>query len=245
MADKVDPRTGEVVTANYGWVKPTVGASVDAWGGYINADLDGIDSTVHGIQTSIPAASSTTPAMDGTAAIGTGTTWARADHVHASDTSRLPLSGGTLTGALTPSQTAGIVGTTTNNNAAVGAVGEYVEANQTTNVSMATATTVNITSISLTAGDWDVSANIYLALSAFAGTGWLAAVSLNSAGPPSGTVAGYAQMNYAGGFSVIIAPTGTQRVLIAATTTVYLVAQCSFSSGTCNGQGTLRARRVR
>ena len=88
MADKVDPRTGEVVTVNYGWVKPTVGASVDAWGGYINTDLDGIDSTVHGIQASVPAASSTTPAMDGTAAVGTGTTYARADHVHPVDTSR-------------------------------------------------------------------------------------------------------------------------------------------------------------
>ena len=90
MADKpVDPRTGELVTtANYGWVKPTVGASVDAWGGYINTDLDGIDSTVHSIQTSVPAASSTTPAMDGAAAVGTGTTFARADHVHPVDTSR-------------------------------------------------------------------------------------------------------------------------------------------------------------
>jgi hypothetical protein len=39
----------------------------------------------------LPAASSTTPLMDGAAAIGTGTTWARADHVHASDTSRAPL----------------------------------------------------------------------------------------------------------------------------------------------------------
>ena len=40
----------------------------------------------------IPAASSTTPSMDGTAAIGTGTTWARADHVHPTDTSRAPTS---------------------------------------------------------------------------------------------------------------------------------------------------------
>ena len=38
---------GKSTTTNYGWVKPTVGASVDAWGGYINADLDGIDATVH------------------------------------------------------------------------------------------------------------------------------------------------------------------------------------------------------
>ena len=37
-----------------------------------------------------PAPSTTPPLMDGVAAIGTGTTYARADHVHASDTSRLP-----------------------------------------------------------------------------------------------------------------------------------------------------------
>jgi hypothetical protein len=48
-----------------------------------------------------PAApSSTTPSMDGTAAVGTGTTYARADHVHPSDTSRLALAGGTMTGAV-------------------------------------------------------------------------------------------------------------------------------------------------
>jgi hypothetical protein len=34
----------------------------------------------------LPVASSTTPIMDGTAAVGTGTTWARADHVHPTDT---------------------------------------------------------------------------------------------------------------------------------------------------------------
>ena len=37
-----------------------------------------------------PDLSSTTPKMDGTAAVGTGTTAARADHVHPSDTSRVP-----------------------------------------------------------------------------------------------------------------------------------------------------------
>lgn len=34
----------------------------------------------------VPAASSTSPVMDGVAAVGVGTTWARADHVHPSDT---------------------------------------------------------------------------------------------------------------------------------------------------------------
>jgi Chaperone of endosialidase len=47
--DEPQPFAGELVTANYGWTKPTVGASTDAWGGYINADLDGIDSVVHGM----------------------------------------------------------------------------------------------------------------------------------------------------------------------------------------------------
>ena len=58
-----EPRTGELTTANYGWTKPTVGASDDAWGGYLNADLDGIDSVVHSIDTRpayvLPIASTT------------------------------------------------------------------------------------------------------------------------------------------------------------------------------------------
>ena len=70
------PRAGELKTANYGWTKPTVGASDDQWGGLINANLDGIDSTVHGIETSV------------TTSLG--------DY--------LPLTGGTLTGNLTLNQ---------------------------------------------------------------------------------------------------------------------------------------------
>lgn len=38
----------------------------------------------------IPAATATTPKMDGTAAVGSETTWAKGDHVHPSDTSRVP-----------------------------------------------------------------------------------------------------------------------------------------------------------
>ena len=45
-------------------------------------------------------ASSTTPVMNGTAAVGTGTTFARADHVHASDTSKAPLASPSFTGNL-------------------------------------------------------------------------------------------------------------------------------------------------
>jgi len=47
---------------------------------------------------SITGLSSTSPEMNGTVAVGTGTTVARADHVHPADTSRASLSGATFTG---------------------------------------------------------------------------------------------------------------------------------------------------
>ena len=50
---------------------------------------------------SITGLSSTTPSMDGSAAVGTATTAARADHVHATDTSRAPLNSPTFTGTVT------------------------------------------------------------------------------------------------------------------------------------------------
>jgi hypothetical protein len=53
-------------------------------------------------------ASSTTPNMDGTAAVGTSNTFARADHVHPTDTSRAPLASPGLTGTPTaPTATTG------------------------------------------------------------------------------------------------------------------------------------------
>jgi hypothetical protein len=45
-------------------------------------------------------ASATTPNMDGTATIGTGTTFARADHIHPTDTSRAPIASPTFTGTV-------------------------------------------------------------------------------------------------------------------------------------------------
>jgi hypothetical protein len=50
---------------------------------------------------SITGLSSTTPVMDGVAAVGTSTTTARADHVHATDTSRAPINNPSFTGTVT------------------------------------------------------------------------------------------------------------------------------------------------
>ena len=52
----------------------------------------------------LPAPSITTPVMDGTGAIGVGTTYARADHVHPSDSTKFNVAGGTITGGTTFAQ---------------------------------------------------------------------------------------------------------------------------------------------
>jgi hypothetical protein len=60
------------------------------WSHILHNDIIDWTATLapYALTTAIPSASTTTPVMDGTAAIGTGFTWARADHAHPSDTSR-------------------------------------------------------------------------------------------------------------------------------------------------------------
>lgn len=72
-----NPTTGNVNTVN------NIGVDVGTTNISITAEdipMSSIDST--SIANAIPVASSTTPADLGTAAVGSGTTWARADHVH-------------------------------------------------------------------------------------------------------------------------------------------------------------------
>jgi len=51
--------------------------------------------------TPLPAGATTVPKMDGAAAAGTAVTWAHSDHVHPTDSTLLPKTGGVLTGGLT------------------------------------------------------------------------------------------------------------------------------------------------
>ena len=188
---KAKPRAGELTTANYRWTKPTVGASDDAWGGYINADLDGIDSVVYGIQTSIPtvpAASTTPPIMDGTASAGSSASWSRGDHIHPTDTSRAavsaipaasstaPAMNGTVAVGVgttwaradhvhpTDTTRAPIAGLTNGSNAAAGQVGEWISASVVSGSAVTVSTSgtyVAVASITLTPGDWDVDGVVF------------------------------------------------------------------------------------
>jgi hypothetical protein len=152
----------------------------------------------------------------------------------------------TATGNFTPSQTAGIVGTTTNNNANAGSVGEYVTATGTT-VSMTNATPVNITSVSLTAGDWDVSGGIQWNP---AGTTTVAILrgSTSNTSAANGTFDASTLLAPAGGFvtgQVEMSGVPVTRYSLASTTTIYLVGTPTFGVSTMTASGVIRARRVR
>lgn len=146
-------------------------------------------------------------------------------------------------GNFTPSQTNGIVGTTTNNNANAGSVGEFTSAT-TSSVSLTTATPANVTSISLTAGDWDVSGVLQFTpagttvLSFFGG-----GASSTSATLPG--FAGYQLFGYTTTGTAQTVSVPTTRFSLSATTTIFLVAQATFTTSTCTVNGFIRARRVR
>ena len=72
-----------------------------------------------------PSPTSTTPAMDGTAAVGTETSYARGDHVHPTDTSRAPIASPTFTG--TPKAPTAAMGTDTTQLATTAFVQDAIE----------------------------------------------------------------------------------------------------------------------
>ena len=73
-----------------------------------NISLDASDVSALPSSTTVPTASTTAPSMDGTASYGSGTSYARSNHVHPTDTSRAPLASPTFTGTpAAPTATAG------------------------------------------------------------------------------------------------------------------------------------------
>lgn len=139
-----------------------------------------------------------------------------------------------------------IQGTNTNDDAAAGYVGEYTESSQATTNSPATDTWGDLTSISLTAGDWNVQSKVTWILNT--ATGFVSVQS--GVGTSSGNVA---PLNDNRMFA--LAPTASAtvvstagpitRISVASTTTIYLKMLASFSGGQPQINGVIRARRVR
>lgn len=160
---------------------------------------------------------------------------------------------GTVTApSVTFSSTSGIIGTTTNDNAAAGSVGEFVSSIVLIGsaVSLTNAASANVTSISLTAGDWDVWGNV--GFNGGATTlvtdceGWISTV---SATIPDGAL--YNGNSYGVAGLAIFAANNiglqvpARRISVSGTTTVYLSARAGFSMSTCTAFGGIYARRRR
>jgi hypothetical protein len=157
------------------------------------------------------------------------------------------LVGGNLT--FTPT-TAGQLGTTTNNAAAAGVVGEYVESVVPLGsaVSLTNATPATMTSISLTAGDWDVRTLVqYYPVSTTSFTALATSLALvtNTTditpgrynNVPQGTIVASGSVTYSSGIP-------NYRFSLSGTTTIYATCNAAFTVSTMTCFGILSARRM-
>jgi len=150
-----------------------------------------------------------------------------------------------------------LTGTTTNNNAATGFIGEYVVSTVNSATSGANATYYDLTSLSLTAGDWDVTFGCEVLPNT--GTVWATApggsdivgVSLTSGNSFPDEVSGLSSccFNPIGttryGLETVTAYVPRCRVSIASTTTVYGKVVLLYTGTAAILYGTLSARRMR
>lgn len=143
-----------------------------------------------------------------------------------------------------------ITGTATNDNAAAGKIGEVISASLASGsaTSLVTGTAKTITSVSLTAGDWDCRGVAGITGNALTTvTSYKAGVSSTADTIPAETDFSYE--SFAGGTIFvtlnpqIIVP--TVRKSIASTTTIYLVGQGVFATNSMSGFGSLVCRRAR
>lgn len=153
-----------------------------------------------------------------------------------------------------------IRGTTTNDSAATGFVGEFLQQSRVQSaaqaITTATATNVTATALTLTAGDWDIFGAVAVEGTASTSfTGVAASISKTSATlsandtiavPTSGEVRARwtSAANVAGNASPIVVPLAC-RASISSTTTFYLVVTAIFTVSTATNYGSIWARRVR
>lgn len=152
-----------------------------------------------------------------------------------------------------------VIGTTTNDSATAGQVGEFLENGtvRSSATSLTDGTYVNLGTITLSAGDWDVNAVFGIDTNASTSmTSWIGSISKTSITPSGTDTIAYVtsgesriQENFTaitgktiGGDKVL--PT-TRVTVTSGTQVMYLVARASFTVSTASAYGQIRARRVR
>lgn len=195
----------------------------------------------------------------GISAFGTGVATALGQNVSGSGGMALttsptfvtPILGAASATSITFSSTSGIIGTTTNNSAAAGSVGETITSSVTSPAGITTNTDTNVTSISLTAGDWLVSGNVSFTTASTtivkSITGWISAT---SATLPA-TYEQISRQDYGTTgvsnaatllFGLSVTP---RRISVPSTTTIYLSGRADFTTSTMNMGGFITAVRMR
>lgn len=155
----------------------------------------------------------------------------------------------TTSSTFTPSSTAGIVGTAAGDNANSGSVGEFNIAS-TQNTSVSTGVTFNATSVSLPAGDWDVWGAVSTnPAGSTVTTGYQCGLSTTSAtfgtfAPGVSNANGPVGVSGAAGVATNVSCPLT-RINVSAPTTVYVVANITFTTSTMQASGAIMYRRRR
>lgn len=182
------------------------------------------------------------PISTGVSGLGTGVATGLASNATGS--------GGPVLATSPTITTPGIVGVTNGGNATAGNVGEYISSTVLVGsaVALTNNTATNVTSVSLTAGDWMCEGNVSTNPAATTTTSFIVAwISTNSAATPT--------VPNGGSYTQLYVPTpaglplsflaGTIRISVSTTTTVFLGTYDSFAVSTMSAYGFIGCRRMR
>ena len=159
-------------------------------------------------------------------------------------TGRITAANATITGAMS------LAGVTDASDAAAGKIGEEVRSSvaSASAVTLTTNQYSDVTSVSLTAGDWDVSGMVSFTGGAVTGTQFSAGFGTASGNSATGLVAGDNLVTTLGAPGVGIDPgmaIPQYRINVSSTTIIYLKAFALFTLGTAKAYGRISARRRR
>lgn len=139
-----------------------------------------------------------------------------------------------------------LVGEPSTGSASAGNIGEFIS-QSVTGVSVTSGTIKDITSVSLTAGDWDCNGTMvfnYGAGTPTASEAWISTTSVTRPTSP-GNGAWFQYINGSTISTQDAIPTGTGRFSLSGTTTVFLTGFATIASTTITADAFLRCRRAR
>jgi hypothetical protein len=139
-----------------------------------------------------------------------------------------------------------LYGTTTNDDADPGQIGEVIDSGNVSGIAIPTGTATNVASINLTAGDWEVYGYVGLLLAAATSVNAI----IGSSSPVSATLGNESFVHFT---AALVPGAGnawqyaipTVRYSLAAPATIWLVELVAYTSTAPTARGRISARRMR